>query len=140
MRIVHFAKSLASIVIIPFFAMTANLLMKKLRHFLFILIKIIDYVKNLANNSLALSERYTTEMILSQSGIRGEHLRQCWVAVSYSSKRFNKITDEFMYSLRTFSQKNTVAIQIDQKILFLLGTDKFKNFSGSFWINHRISA
>ena len=114
--------------------------MKRLRYFLFILIKIIDYVKISANKSLELSERYTTETILSQSGIKGEHLRQRWVAVSYSSKRFNKITNKFMYSLRTFSQKNTVAIQIDQQILFLLGTDKFKNFSGSFWINHRVSA
>ena len=113
--------------------------MKRLRYFLFILIKIIDYVKNSANKSLELSEKYATEMILSQSGIRGEHLRQLWLAISYSSKRFNKISDEFMYSLGTFSQKNTVAIQIYQKILFLLGTDKFKNFSGSFWMNHWIS-
>ena len=58
--------------------------MQKFRYFLFILIKIIDYVKISVNKSLELSERNTTEVIISQSGIKGEHLRQCWEAVSYS--------------------------------------------------------
>jgi len=57
-----------------------------------------------------------------------------------SLEPLNKLTDGSMNYFSAFTQQNAVSIKVKKVIFLILGAEKFKNLSGSFRVDHGVSA